>query len=133
MTTRRRASSRLVLIVAALLATACATAGVDPLLATGQALKAAGDEFLNAGRLYDGLYREKKISEPDYDQWRRFVPEFQKAHGTAFTTWKVAVQTKDASGAERAKAIVDELRARVLALVLGVQLPTTAPLAPPGR
>lgn len=133
-----RASSRAALGLVAIIAIAlgaCATGrGPDPLLATGQAIKAAGTEFLEAGQLYDALYRARRMPESEYDKWRRFEPEFRKAEQAAFQTWKTALSTKDQASADRAKAIVDALRRQVLEFLLGV---TTTPAArtpaAPGR
>ncbi len=128
MTTPHGRRALLVGLLALVLA-ACATASrPDPLVFTGEALQAVGGKFLETAQLYDGLYRARKVTEPQYDAWRAFVPKFQQAHAAAFTTWKVAVATKDRAAAERAQALVDSLRLQLLELALGV---TVAPT--PGR
>ncbi len=122
---RRLAVVGLVLLLAA----ACATSAgrPDPLVLTGEALQAVGRTFLETAQLYDGLYRARKVTEAQYDAWRAFVPQFQQAHQAAFTTWRIAVGTKDRAAADQIQALVDNLRLQVLALALGV---TVAPAAP---
>lgn len=129
MRTTTRTTSLVVAVVAFLALGACKTGAPapDPLVFTGEAIQAVGAKFLETAGLYDALYRQKKVTEAQYDAWRVFTPKFQAAHRTAFTTWQQAVATKDRSGAERAQAIVDSLRLQMLELALGVTVPAPPP------
>jgi len=123
----------LFLTAAAVLLTACA--GLypqgqqpSPLLLAGQGLKAAGVEFLETANLYDGLYRAKKVTEAQYDGWRKASADFQRGYAAAFATWTAAVDKQDQGGAAQGLAAVDALRAQVLKFALGVS-PAIAPRA----
>jgi len=130
---RRNAKPMALFFAAAVLLTACA--GLyppgqqpSPVLQAGQGLKAAGVEFLETANLYDGLYRAKRVTEAQYEGWRKASADFQKGYAAAFATWTAAVDKQDQSGAAQGLAVVDALRAQVLKFALGVS-PAVAPRA----
>ena len=126
MTTRRNAMWVALVVALAGCGLVQGVQSQSPLLTTGQALKAAGVEFLETANTYDTLYRAKKVTEAKYDGWRKASGDFQKAYGAAYATWSSAVDTKDAGGAQQAAAIIDQLRAQILKLALGVSPALTA-------
>jgi len=136
MTTDRRgknATTMALFLTAAVLLAACA--GLypqgqqpSPLLLAGQGLKAAGVEFLETANLYDGLYRAKRVTEAQYEGWRKASADFQKGYAAAFATWAAAVDKQDQGSAAQGLAAVDALRAQVLKFALGVS-PAIAPRA----
>lgn len=132
-TTDRLRAPAIALLGVLLLLTACASLAPpgqapSPLLLAGQGLKAAGIEFLETANLYDQLYRGKRVTDAQYDGWRKASADFQKGYAAAFATWVAAVDQQDQGGAAQGLAVVDALRAQVLKFTLGVS-PAIAPRA----
>ena len=130
MMTSRTRTSLAVLVLATALAGCAGKSAPQVVLATGQTIKAAGGEFLQTAQLFDQLYRDRKMAEATYDEWRKFSPRFQQGYAAAFATWKAAVGSMDRGGAAQALDAVDALRAQLLALALGVSPALT--VKPPG-
>ena len=81
----------------------------------GDALAVAGDLFVATGNLYDGLYKEGKITEAEYAPWREFAGYFQKAFPAAVEAWKTlkAHPDVDSGKADEILDLITDLSTRL--------------------
>mgnify|MGYP001580648302 CR=1 FL=1 len=79
--------------------TSCASY-LENVAKAGDALAVAGDLFVATGNLYDGLYRDGRINESEYDQWREFAVYFKKAFPAAVEAWKTLKAHPDADSGQ---------------------------------
>lgn len=68
---------------------------VDPYIATGESLKALGQDFIAAGAAMNDLATSHAITPEQYTTWARFATKFKPSYALAVRTWTFATSEKD--------------------------------------
>jgi hypothetical protein len=81
------------LVLSLIMLTGCASFGAPAPaeVVTGKTIEALMTTYLDTGALYDDLYRERVISEAEYQQWREFATQAKPILLSAHAAWKTAV------------------------------------------
>lgn len=106
----------LLLILLAYLLSSCA--GPRGYVASGEALAAIGQQFVQTGHLYDTLLEKKLITPEQYRPWAAFAKEFQWSYPKAVEMWRLAVRSEDAAAAGKLEEVVLALKNQLLTFAL---------------
>lgn len=87
----------------------CKTASPDPILAAGESLHIAADQFVGCAELMDRAMAEGLVTKDTYGAWVDFAVRFKPAYQVAYTAWQSAVKLKDASKMDDAQALLSTL------------------------
>jgi hypothetical protein len=82
---------------------------VDPYVASGESLNAAGQTFVTTSRAFDRAYDAGLITNAQYGTWAVFGRKFQATYPAALALWQAAVHVGDAAQVGGARALVTQL------------------------